>query len=421
MSDGLMKNSINADENNHIEIGKRFDIFAKYPDVGQGLALWKPNGGMIRYLLERFSQEAHILNGYQWVYTPHIGRANLWKTSGHLDFYKESMYSSIEIDDEEYYLKPMNCPFHIMIYNDGIKSYRELPVRYVEYGTVYRYELSGALHGLTRVRGFTQDDAHIICRPDQILDEVENALRFSIYILKKFGLNRFKAYISTKNENKYIGNTSQWEYAQNILREAVKKNGLEYVIDEGGGAFYGPKIDLKIEDNKGREWQCSTIQFDFNLPERFNMSYIGADSLKHTPMMVHRALFGSIERFIALLLEHFGGSFPFWLSPVQVKVIPVANCHHSYAEKIIMIMKKIGIRTELDLSGDTLGARIRQAEVMRNPLILVVGDKEVQQESISMRVRGSRKQEILTLDELVERLKGLLKEAQPEYLVLKHI
>ena len=400
----------------HIELGKHMDIFTKLPEVGQGLALWKPHGAMLRYLLEKFSQEAHILNGYQWVYTPHIGKSNLWETSGHLDYYKDSMYNPIEIDGEEYYLKPMSCPFHVLIYKDGIKSYRDLPIRYAEYASVYRYELSGVLHGLTRVRGFTQDDAHIIAAPEQIEEEIFRALIFSLYILKKFNFTKYKAYIATRNSAKSIGSPADWEKAESQLKQAVIKAGLEYEIDEGGGAFYGPKIDLKLTDNSGREWQCSTIQFDFNLPERFQMFYIGQDGQKHTPMMVHRALFGSIERFTAMLLEHFNGEFPFWLSPVQARILTVSNEQKKFAESVYNRLKKEGYRIEFDTSDEPLGAKIRNAEISKIPVTIIIGTKEQQASSVTVRTRQDKKQQFLTLDALFRMLEQEQSIGKAEYI-----
>ncbi|NLM26546.1 MAG: threonine--tRNA ligase [Clostridiaceae bacterium] len=400
----------------HIELGKHMDIFTKLPEVGQGLVLWKPHGAMLRYLLEKFSQEAHILNGYQWVYTPHIGKSNLWETSGHLDYYKDSMYNPIEIDGEEYYLKPMSCPFHVLIYKDGIKSYRDLPIRYAEYASVYRYELSGVLHGLTRVRGFTQDDAHIIAAPEQIEEEIFRALIFSLYILKKFNFTKYKAYIATRNSAKSIGSPADWEKAESQLKQAVIKAGLEYEIDEGGGAFYGPKIDLKLTDNSGREWQCSTIQFDFNLPERFQMFYIGQDGQKHTPMMVHRALFGSIERFTAMLLEHFNGEFPFWLSPVQARILTVSNEQKKFAESVYNRLKKEGYRIEFDTSDEPLGAKIRNAEISKIPVTIIIGTKEQQASSVTVRTRQDKKQQFLTLDALFRMLEQEQSIGKAEYI-----
>ena len=364
----------------------------------------------------KFSQEAHILNGYQWVYTPHIGKSNLWETSGHLDYYKDSMYNPIEIDGEEYYLKPMSCPFHVLIYKDGIKSYRDLPIRYAEYASVYRYELSGVLHGLTRVRGFTQDDAHIIAAPEQIEEEIFRALIFSLYILKKFNFTKYKAYIATRNSAKSIGSPADWEKAESQLKQAVIKAGLEYEIDEGGGAFYGPKIDLKLTDNSGREWQCSTIQFDFNLPERFQMFYIGQDGQKHTPMMVHRALFGSIERFTAMLLEHFNGEFPFWLSPVQARILTVSNEQKKFAESVYNRLKKEGYRIEFDTSDEPLGAKIRNAEISKIPVTIIIGTKEQQASSVTVRTRQDKKQQFLTLDALFRMLEQEQSIGKAEYI-----
>lgn len=400
----------------HIELGKQLDIFTKLPEVGQGLVLWKPHGAMLRYLLEKFSKEAHVLNGYQWVYTPHIGKANLWETSGHLAFYKESMYSPIDIDGEQYYLKPMSCPFHVMIYQDGIKSYRDLPIRLAEFAPVYRYELSGALHGLTRVRGFTQDDAHIIATPEQMGDEIQKALEFSLYILRKFELRQFKAYIATRNEAKYIGDPQEWVKAEKMLTEAVIKAGLDYEVDEGGGAFYGPKIDLKLTDNLGREWQCSTIQFDFNLPQRFSMSYIGPDGQKHTPLMVHRALFGSVERFTAMLLEHFNGEFPVWLSPVQARILPVSEEQLGYGADLQKQLKRKGYRVELDDNNETLGAKIRNAQMDRIPLMVIVGQKEQQQGFVTVRPLKGKNQQTMTIQGFFEMLALEEEKGKAEYI-----
>lgn len=400
----------------HIELGKQLDIFTKLPEVGQGLVLWKPHGAMLRYLLEKFSKEAHVLNGYQWVYTPHIGKANLWETSGHLAFYKESMYSPIDIDGEQYYLKPMSCPFHVMIYQDGIKSYRDLPIRLAEFAPVYRYELSGALHGLTRVRGFTQDDAHIIATPEQMGDEIQKALEFSLYILRKFELRQFKAYIATRNEAKYIGDPQEWVKAEKMLTEAVIKAGLDYEVDEGGGAFYGPKIDLKLTDNLDREWQCSTIQFDFNLPQRFSMSYIGPDGQKHTPLMVHRALFGSVERFTAMLLEHFNGEFPVWLSPVQARILPVSEEQLGYGADLQKQLKRKGYRVELDDNNETLGAKIRNAQMDRIPLMVIVGQKEQQQGFVTVRPLKGKNQQTMTIQGFFEMLALEEEKGKAEYI-----
>lgn len=406
-----------ASRRDHRTLGTQLELFSSSQDIGQGLVLWHPKGAMIRYLLEKFSQAAHILNGYDWVYTPHIGRAELWKTSGHLQFYKESMYNAIEIDNDEYYLKPMSCPFHIVIYNSSLKSYKDLPVRYAEYATVYRYELSGTLQGLTRVRGFTQDDAHIICTPEQVHSEVVNALKFSLYILKSFGLNDFKAYVATKPKKKAIGDDKDWKAAIESLKNAVVEAGLEYEIDEGGGAFYGPKIDLKLKDALGREWQCSTIQFDFNLPERFNMYYIGTDGARHTPMMIHRALFGSMERFFAMLIEHYNGDFPLWYAPVQIGIVPVSSSHHEYCEKLTRKLKTIGLRVNLDLSDDKMRAKVRRMEMEKTPIVFVIGDQEVEKGGISVRSRKEGNLGFMTLDNFLDRIKPELDMGVPKYIM----
>ncbi|HEY8421425.1 MAG TPA: threonine--tRNA ligase [Thermoclostridium sp.] len=406
-----------ASKRDHRILGKQLDLFSLSQDVGQGLVLWHPKGAMVRYLLEKFSQSAHILNGYEWVYTPHIGRSELWKTSGHLQYYKDTMYSAIEIDNEEYYLKPMSCPFHVMIYNSSIHSYRDLPVRYAEYGTVYRYELSGTLQGLTRVRGFTQDDAHIICTPEQAYDEIFNVLKFSLYILQSFGLKDFKAYVATRPENKSIGSAEDWDNAIDALKAAVIKAGLEYEIDEGGGAFYGPKIDLKLRDALGREWQCSTIQYDFNLPERFNMKYIGADGLKHTPLMVHRALFGSLERFFALLIEHYNGDFPLWFAPVQIGIVPVSSRQNDYCKDLSVKLKRLGLRVSFDSSDDKMNAKIRKMELEKIPIIFIIGDKEIEANSVSVRSRKEGNLGSMALESFLEKIKPELDMGVPKYIM----
>jgi threonyl-tRNA synthetase len=380
-----MKNII--ENRDHRKLGKELDLYSFSEEVGAGLVSFHPNGSVIRYELERFSQKAHLQNGYEWVYSPHIGKAGLWKTSGHLDFFKENMYAPIKIDEEEYYLKPMNCPFHLMIFKNRQRSYQELPVRYAEFGTVYRYEFSGALHGLKRVRGFVQDDAHIICSKDQIYGEILRALKFSLYVLRAFGLNKFKAYIATKPPEKAIGGDSDWDMAVEHLKKAVNEVGLEYEIDEGGGAFYGPKIDIKIIDFAGNEWQCSTVQFDFNLPGKFKMEYRGSDGKFHIPYLVHRALFGSFERFIAVLLEFYSGSLPFWLSPVQVMVIDISSNRSDHCKKLVRKLKEEDVRVELSDNNDSLSSRIRNAELRKIPLILIVGDKEVERNEVSVRCR----------------------------------
>lgn len=402
-----------AGKRDHKTLGNELKLFSSSNEIGQGLNLWHPKGAMLRYVIESFGQSAHMLNEYEWVYTPHIGMAELWKTSGHLDFYKESMYNPIVIDDEEYYLKPMNCPFHIHIYNSEGHSYRDLPVKYAEYGTVYRYELSGTLNGLTRVRGFTQDDAHIICTPEQIEVEVTQALKFSLYMLRSFGLEQFEPYISTKPKHKSIGDNSDWEMATEILKKAVLAAGLEYRIDEGGGAFYGPKIDLKLRDSLNRQWQCSTIQFDFNLPDRFNMFYVGSDGQKHTPYMVHRALFGSLERFIALLIEHYKGDFPFWFSPVQFGIVPIKDRHNDYAKKQARILKAQGFRVALNVDNDNMRNKIKKYQLEKIPYILVIGDKELAENTVSVRSRKDGDLGVMNISSLQEYLKPQIEQGKP--------
>ena len=377
-----------AKKRDHRTLGKQLDLYSVSDSVGPGLILWHPKGAKVRFLAERFSQEAHLLNGYEWVYTPHIGRENLWQTSGHLEYYRDSMFKAIETDGEDFYLKPMNCPMHSQIYKSQLRSYRDLPLRYAEFGTVYRYERSGVLHGLTRVRGFTQDDAHTFCLPSQIDDEILLALRFSLYVLRSFGLGDFKAYIATRPEGKAIGSVEEWDKAIETLSRAVEKEGLPFEIDEGGGAFYGPKIDLKLTDALDRGWQLSTIQFDFNLPERFDLEYIGEDGQAHRPYMVHRALFGSAERFFGMLLEHYGGSFPLWLAPVQVMMIPITDKHVDYSLEVAELLKTDGsMRIEINDRNERMQAKVREFEMQKVPYALIVGKKEIAEQTVSVRCR----------------------------------
>ena len=406
-----------AASRDHKVLGQELNLYLNSEEIGQGLILWKQKGAQLRCLMEQFGQAAHLMNGYQWVYTPHIGKADLWKTSGHLDFYQDSMYSPIAIDGEEYYLKPMNCPFHIAIYNSEVHSYRDLPVRMAEYGTVYRYELSGALSGLTRVRGFTQDDAHIICTPEQIGQEVANALKFSLYILRSFGLQQFTAYISTRPKNKSIGADEDWNMATEVLKQAVLSEGLSYRIDEGGGAFYGPKIDIKLTDALGREWQCSTIQFDFNLPMRFSMFYVGKDGVRHTPYMLHRALFGSFERFTALLIEHYKGDFPLWLAPVQVGIVPISNAVLPYAKNVESLLKRDGFRVSLDDSDKNMKNIIKRYELEKVPLIFVIGEKEAQNQTFSLRSRKHGNLGQMDLPRLHKLVDEELSLGKPKYIL----
>ena len=406
-----------ATEHDHKKLGAQLGLFSTSEEIGQGLVLWHPKGAIIRFLLEQFSQAAHLLNGYQWAYTPHIGRSQLWKTSGHLDNFRDSMYNPIDIDGDEYYLKPMNCPFHFIIYNSETRSYRDLPMRMAEFGTVYRYELSGALHGLTRVRGFTQDDAHIICTPDQVENEAAFALKFSLYILRSFGLTKFKPYVSTKPKNKSIGTDEQWEMATEVLKKAVVAAGLGYEIDDGGGAFYGPKIDLKLYDSLEREWQCSTIQFDFNLPERFKMKYVGSDGKNHSPYVVHRALFGSLERFFALLIEHYKGDFPLWFAPVQFAIVPINASHNEYCKRLEVDLKKQNLRVESDYTEIHMREKIKRFETQKTPYILVVGDKEIAQNGFSVRSRKNGNLGLMNLDALTGHIKVDLDQGKPKYII----
>ncbi|MFO8144609.1 MAG: threonine--tRNA ligase [Candidatus Syntrophosphaera sp.] len=368
----------------HRKLGKDLELFTINDEIGPGLVLWHPNGAMIRHLMENYWKDEHLSHGYQFVYTPHIGRAHLWETSGHLGFYNESMFSPMDVDGQDYYIKPMNCPFHIAIYNSTLHSYRELPIRLAELGTVYRYERSGVLHGLMRVRGFTQDDAHIICTPDQLEEEVDKLIVFSLEMLRHFGFEDFLIYLSTMPEAR-VGDPQDWETATESLRKSMEKLGLKYEVDEGGGAFYGPKIDIKIKDAIGRAWQCSTIQFDFNLPERFKMHYIGEDNAQHRPFMIHRAILGSVERFFATLLEYHAGNLPLWLAPVQVKVLPITDAQLDYARKITGELRILGFRCELDNRNEKIGYRIRDAELKKIPFMCVLGKKEEEQGTVTLR------------------------------------
>lgn len=377
-----------ARRRDHRRLGRELDLFSVSEEVGPGLILWHPKGGMIRKLAEDYCRAEHVKGGYEFVYSPHIGKAHLWETSGHLDWYKENMYSPLDIEGQEYYLKPMNCPFHIQIYNSKIRSYRDLPLRYAEWGTVYRYERSGVLHGLLRVRGFTQDDAHLFCRPDQMPGEIDRVLQFSLNILRAFGFKDFQAYLSTRNPDKAAGTPEQWEAPTEALRKALIRAGISFQVDEGEATFYGPKIDIKVRDALGREWQLSTIQFDFTLPERFDLKFIGEDGQEHRPYMIHRALLGSMERFMGVLIEHFAGSFPVWLAPVQVVIIPIADRHLNYAQEVAQELQTNDIRVEVDDRNERMNAKIRDAQNQKIPYMLVVGDREVEQNGVSVRLRS---------------------------------
>ena len=371
----------------HRRLNKQLNLYIAPEEIGGGLIIYGPKAGRIRAIVEEFWRQEHFANGYELLYTPHIGLSKLWETSGHLDFYKENMYSPIDIEGQQYYLKPMNCPFHMLAYKAQTRSYRDLPLRWAELGTVYRYERSGVLLGLLRTRGFTQDDAHIICTPEQVEDEIAEVFRFSIHMWQAFGFEKYKVYLSTRPE-KAIGTEEQWHQAEEALRKVLQEQDVAYEVDKGGGVFYGPKIDIKIEDVLGREWQMTTIQFDFNLPERFDMVYTGKDGQEHRPYMIHRALLGAWERFFGLLIEHYGGAFPVWLAPVQVMVIPVADRHLDYARKLEAELKSEKVRVEVDARSETVNLKIRQAQLDKIPYMLVVGDREVAEATVSVRLRS---------------------------------
>ncbi|MHB1356653.1 MAG: threonine--tRNA ligase [Anaerolineae bacterium] len=391
----------------HRRLGRELDLFSLHEEAGAGLVYWHPKGARIRSTIEEFWRQKHYTGGYDILYSPHIGRSWLWETSGHLENYREGMYSPMDIDGQDYYIKPMNCPFHILIYKTQTRSYRDLPLRWAELGTVYRYERSGVLHGLLRVRGFTQDDAHIFCTPEQIADEILGVLRFSMDMWHSFGFEHITPYLATRPA-KAIGEPERWDQATSSLRQALESEGLDYKLDEGGGAFYGPKIDLKIKDAIGREWQMTTIQFDFNEPERFDMTYIGADGKNHRPYMVHRALLGSLERFFGVLIEHYAGAFPLWLAPIQAKVIPIADRHQAYAQEVLAALKAAGMRAELDESSERMNYKIRAAQVLKIPYMLVIGDREMESREVAVRLRTEQNLGAMPLDAFVTRASQLI-------------
>lgn len=383
----------------HRRLGKELDLFSINDEIGSGLVLWHPNGAIIRKTIEDFWRNEHQKADYKLLYTPHIAKLELWKRSGHLDFYRENMYSPMEIEGVDYELKPMNCPFHLSVYKSSLRSYRSLPIRYAELGTVYRYERSGVLHGLLRVRGFTQDDAHIFCREDQIEEEILRVLDFTLFVLKTFGFDSYDIYLSTRPE-KYVGGLENWERSTNALKMALEEKGLKYMVDPGEGVFYGPKIDIKVKDSLGRSWQCSTIQVDFNNPERFDITYRGTDGREHRPIMIHRALMGSLERFFGVLIEHYAGAFPLWLSPVQISVLTIAERHDAFAEKIISELSRQGIRVELDTDSEKIGNKIRKSSIRKIPYSVIIGDKEVEDNKITVRRRNGENIGPFTFDEL---------------------
>jgi threonyl-tRNA synthetase len=396
-----------AARRDHRKLGKELDLFSIHELMGPGLICWHPKGARIRRIIEEFWYDQHYRHGYEVVCAPHVGKADLWNVSGHLDFYRESMYSPMDIEGQEYFIKPMNCPPHILIYKTRMRSYRELPLRWAELGTVYRYERSGVLHGLLRVRGFTIDDAHIICRPDQVEDEIMGVYDFSLEMLRAFGFREFEIYLATRPE-KFVGLPERWDQAAEALRRALEAQALPYEVDEGGGAFYGPKIDIKIKDALGRSWQCTTIQFDFNLPERFEMTYIGEDGQEHQPYMVHRALLGSLERFFGALIEHYAGAFPVWLAPVQARLIPIADRHNAYALQVADRLREAGLRVEVDDSGERMNAKIRRAQVEKIPYMLVVGDREMKAGAVAVRLRTEEDLGAVPVEDFLERVQQVI-------------
>jgi len=376
-----------AAKSDHRKLGKELDLFSLHEEAGPGLVYWHPKGAVIRRVIEDFWKDEHIKRGYDIVYTPHIAKVGLWKTSGHWEFYRDYLYSPMDVEGQEYIIKPMNCIGHILIYKTRLRSYRELPLRYAELGTVYRYERSGVLHGLSRVRGFTQDDAHIFCTLDQLEDEIVGVLDLAGFMVNTFGFNDYQVLLSTRPE-KYTGTIQMWDEATETLRQALIRLNLDYEIDPGEGVFYGPKIDIKFKDALGRGWQGPTIQVDFNLPQRFNVTYIGEDGQEHTVVMVHRTVLGSMERFLASLIEHYGGAFPVWLAPVQTVLIPISDRHLEYAHKLETELKNEGVRTEVDARAETVNLKIRQAQLDKVPYMLVVGDREVTDSTVSIRLRS---------------------------------
>ena len=402
---GHLHRLVEAEKRDHRRLAAELDLVSWPEILGPGLAVWHPKGALVRKLIEDYSRDRHEAGGYDFVYSPHIAKAVLWETSGHLDFYADSMFPPMELDGATYYPKPMNCPFHVAIYQSGQRSYRDLPSRLFELGTVYRYELSGVIHGLMRSRGFTQDDSHIFCTPEQVPDELASLLEFTLSVLRAFGFEEFQAKLSTRPEGKAVGEDALWEMATDGLRFALEAAGLDYVVDEGGGAFYGPKIDVDVTDAIGRPWQLSTIQLDFNLPERFGLEYVGADGGRHQPVMIHRALMGSIERFFGVLLEHYAGAFPLWLAPEQVRVLPVAEEHQAYAESVVDRLSAEGFRAKLAPAEEPLGKRVRAGKVAKVPHVVVVGDDDLANGTVGDNARGAEAPERdLPLDEFVGRL-----------------
>lgn len=393
----------------HRRLGKNLDLFNISEEIGPGLILWLPNGAAIRRTIEDFWLKEHDKADYKILYTPHIAKLQLWQKSGHLDFYRENMYSPMEIEGIDYQIKPMNCPFHIHIYKNSLRSYRDLPIKYAELGTVYRYERSGVLHGLLRVRGFTQDDAHIFCREDQIENEIMGVIEFTLFILKTFGFDNYEVYLSTRPD-KYVGSLENWERSTNALKQALETKGLSYEIDTGEGVFYGPKIDIKVKDVLNRPWQCSTIQVDFNIPERFDITFRGSDGKDHRPIMIHRALMGSLERFFGILIEHYAGAFPLWLAPVQVEILTIAERHSDYALSLSDTLKSEGLRTELNTENEKVSYKIRTATLRKVPYLVIIGDREISEQKVTVRKRSGENIGPFTIKEFLTMLKEKIKD-----------
>jgi threonyl-tRNA synthetase len=391
----------------HRKLGKELDLFSTHEEIGPGLICWHPRGALIRQIIEDFWKAEHIKRGYDIVYTPHIAKLDLWKTSGHWEFYRDYLFSPMEIEGQQYMLRPMNCLGHILIYKSQLHSYRNLPLRYAELGTVYRYERTGVLYGLARVRGFTQDDAHLFCRPDQVEEEVREVLNLAQFMMSSFGFEEYELLLSTRPE-KYAGTVSMWEEATGSLKHVLEKLDLHYEVDPGEGVFYGPKIDIKLKDALGHVWQGPTIQVDFNLPQRFNVCYIGEDGLEHNVVMIHRTVLGSMERFLACLIEHYGGVFPVWLSPVQTIIIPIADRHVSYAHKIESDFKNEGIRVRVDDRSERMNLKIREAQLEKVPYMLIVGDKEMASSSVSLRLRSGEDRGLETVVQVKSRIRAAI-------------
>src|SRR5690348_1647656 len=414
--DEYIKQQEEAKKRDHRLLGKQLDLFSIQELAGPGLIFWHPKGGIMRKLMEDWMRDEYLRRGYSLVYTPHVARRQLWQTSGHEGYYAQNMFDVMELDDAEYRMKPMNCPFHILIYKDSLKSYRDLPVRLGELGTVYRYERSGVMHGLLRVRGFTQDDAHIFCTPEQIEKEIADCVEFARDVLKDFGFDQFQTELSTWNPNdrrNFVGSDEQWNSATHSLEKVLKELNIEYTTIPGEAAFYGPKIDIKLVDAIGRLWQLSTVQFDFNLPQRFGLEYVAEDGSRKQPVMVHRALYGSVERFFGVLIEHYAGAFPVWLSPVQTVMIPISERHADYANKVADQLKAVGVRVEVDARNEKMNAKIREHALQKVPFLLVVGDKEAEAGKVNVRTRGKEKTEDMPTAEFVEKVRKLIAEKKP--------